>query len=135
MKKPILIVLHQEQSSPGRVGYALRQRGYELDIRRPPLGDALPETAAEHSGMVVFGGPMSANDEANHPWILGVMDLIRSYGEAGRPVLGICLGAQLIARSFGGQVRRAAEQERQVRRSNARLLAVFVDQRHPPHAR
>jgi GMP synthase (glutamine-hydrolysing) len=59
---PVLIVLHQEASVPGRIGNALRSLGYPLDIRRPRFGDALPETLVEHAGAVIFGGPMSAND-------------------------------------------------------------------------
>ncbi|RVA21504.1 GMP synthase, partial [Mesorhizobium sp. M7D.F.Ca.US.004.03.1.1] len=62
-KPKILIVLHQENSSPGRVGHMLLEEGFDLDIRRPPLGDTLPETLDGHAGTVVFGGPMSANDD------------------------------------------------------------------------
>src|SRR5438093_13472160 len=59
---PVLIVLHQETSTPGRVGNALRALGHRLDIRRPRFGDSLPETLDGHAGAVIFGGPMSAND-------------------------------------------------------------------------
>jgi hypothetical protein len=59
---PVLIVLHRETSTPGRVGNALRALGHPLDIRRPRFGDALPETLDGHAGAVIFGGPMSAND-------------------------------------------------------------------------
>src|SRR5216683_1574327 len=59
---PVLIILHQETSTPGRVGNALRALGHRLDIRRPRFGDSLPETLDGHAGAVVFGGPMSAND-------------------------------------------------------------------------
>ena len=59
---PVLIVLHQETSTPGRVGNALRALGHTLDIRRPRFGDPLPETLDGHAGAVIFGGPMSAND-------------------------------------------------------------------------
>src|SRR6266481_5329505 len=59
---PVLIVLHQETSTPGRVGNALRALGHGLDIRRPRFGDALPQTLEGHAGAVIFGGPMSAND-------------------------------------------------------------------------
>ena len=62
-KSPVLIVLHQETSTPGRVGRLLMERGYPLDIRRPRYGDPLPDTLAGHAGAVIFGGPMSANDE------------------------------------------------------------------------
>src|SRR5262245_59950330 len=60
--RPVLIVLHQETSTPGRVGNALRSLGHPLDIRRPRFGDDLPETLDHHAGAVIFGGPMSAND-------------------------------------------------------------------------
>lgn len=60
--RPVLIVLHQEQSTPGRVGNLLRVLGYPLDIRRPRLGDPLPKTLDDHAASVIFGGPMSAND-------------------------------------------------------------------------
>ena len=102
MKKPILVVLHQEQSSPGRVGYALRQRGYRLDIRRPPLGDALPTNASDHAGLVVFGGPMSANDP--DPWIADELRCIETFTKAGAPYLGLCLGAQMLCRVLGSRV-------------------------------
>ncbi|HEY0441613.1 MAG TPA: glutamine amidotransferase, partial [Xanthobacteraceae bacterium] len=63
VKRPVLIVLHQEISTPGRVGHALTRLGVPMDIRRPRFGDPLPETLDRHAGAVVFGGPMSANDE------------------------------------------------------------------------
>src|SRR5712671_7445751 len=59
---PVLIVLHQETSTPGRVGNVLRALGHRLDIRRQRFGDSLPETLDDHAGAVIFGGPMSAND-------------------------------------------------------------------------
>src|ERR1700730_11074531 len=59
---PVLIILHQETSTSGRVGNALRSLGHPLDIRRPRFGDPLPETLEGHAGAVIFGGPMSAND-------------------------------------------------------------------------
>ena len=62
-RRPILMVLHQEHSTPGRVGRLLRERGYALDLRRPRFGDPLPPTLADHAGAVIFGGPMSANDD------------------------------------------------------------------------
>ena len=54
---PVLIVLHQETSTPGRVGNVLRALGHPLDIRRPRFGDPLPETLDRHAGAVFFGGP------------------------------------------------------------------------------
>jgi hypothetical protein len=86
MLKPVLLILHQEHSSPGRVGQTLAKLGYPLDIRRPRFGDPLPETMDEHAGAAIFGGPQSANDnELSSPrddWI----GALRT-----KPYLGICL--------------------------------------------
>lgn len=100
--KKILIIVHQASSTPGRVGLMLRERGYELDIRRPCLGQDLPDTLAEHDGVVVFGGPMSAND--CHEYISREIDWLRVPLEEEKPFLGICLGAQLLSRHLGGRV-------------------------------
>jgi GMP synthase (glutamine-hydrolysing) len=100
--RPVLIVLHQETSTPGRIGNALRALGYRLDIRRPRFGDALPDTLAEHAGVVVFGGPMSANDPDDY--IRREIDWIAVPLLEQRPYLGICLGAQLLARQLGARV-------------------------------
>ncbi|MGZ6254182.1 MAG: glutamine amidotransferase-related protein, partial [Candidatus Binataceae bacterium] len=102
MTEKVLLVLHQEQSTPGRVGYALRQRGYELDIRRPRFGDPLPKTMAEHAGAVIFGGPQSANDPDD--FIKAEIDFIGVPLKENKPYLGICLGAQMLARHLGERV-------------------------------
>src|SRR5215813_10643740 len=99
---PVLIVLHQQTSTPGRVGNALRALGHRLDIRRPRFGDALPETMDEHAGAVFFGGPMSANDPDEY--IRREIDWIEIALREQRPFLGICLGAQMLAMQLGAKV-------------------------------
>ncbi|WP_421725916.1 glutamine amidotransferase [Bauldia sp.] len=100
--KPVLIVLHQAHSTPGRVGLRLMARGHRLDIRRPRFGDSLPDTLAEHAAAVIFGGPMSANDEDDY---IGVeTDWIRVALAEEAPFLGLCLGAQMLARHLGAPV-------------------------------
>ncbi|WP_265517724.1 glutamine amidotransferase [Nitratireductor luteus] len=98
----ILIVLHQEMSSPGRVGQLLEASGFSLDIRRPPLGDPLPETLEAHAGAVVFGGPMSANDRDE--FVQRETDWISIPLRENKPFLGICLGAQMLVNQLGGEV-------------------------------
>jgi len=102
-RRPILIVLHQERSSHGRVGQMLLEKGYSLDVRRPVLGDTLPSTLADHAGAVVFGGPMSANDPLDY--VKAEIDWLRVPLKENRPFLGICLGAQMLVRHLGGKVR------------------------------
>jgi GMP synthase (glutamine-hydrolysing) len=99
---PVLVVLHQENSTPGRVGNVLRALGYRLDIRRPRFGDALPETLDEHAAAVVFGGPMSANDPDDY--VRREIDWIEIPLRERRPYLGICLGAQMLAMQLGADV-------------------------------
>src|SRR6266576_2506724 len=99
MPQPFLIVLHQETSTPGRIGYSLRQRGYALDVRRPRVGDLLPETMASHAGAIIFGGPMSANDTDD--FIRREIDWLRVPLKEKKPFLGICLGAQMLAHHLG----------------------------------
>lgn len=102
-KKPILVVLHQESSTPGRVGHKLRARGYELDICRPALGCTLPETLEGHDGVVIFGGPDSAYDDA--PYLKTETDWIAVPLREEKPFLGLCLGAQLLAMHLGAEVK------------------------------
>ncbi|MGJ3262583.1 MAG: glutamine amidotransferase [Salinarimonas sp.] len=102
LPKPVLIVLHQETSTPGRVGMLLRERGHPLDIRRPRYGDPLPETLAHHAGAVVFGGPMSANDPDE--FVAREIDWCAVPLAEQKPFLGLCLGAQMLARHLGARV-------------------------------
>ena len=102
MLKPVLLILHQEHSSPGRVGQVLGKLGYPLDIRRPRFGDPLPETMDEHAGAAIFGGPQSANDEED--FVKREIDWIGVPLRDKKPYLGICLGAQMMARHLGGRV-------------------------------
>jgi len=101
-KPPILIVLHQEHSTPGRLGRLFQERGHALDIRRPRFGDPLPDTMADHGGAVIFGGPQSANDE--EPFLRTEIDWIGVPLKEEKPFLGLCLGAQMMAKLLGARV-------------------------------
>ena len=100
--RPVLIVLHQESSKPGRIGNVLRELGHSLDIRRPRFGDPLPETLDDHAGAVIFGGPMSANDPDDY--IRREIDWIGVPLREQRSFFGICLGAQMLAMHLGARV-------------------------------
>lgn len=101
-RRPVLIILHQEHSTPGRVGRFLEQKGCALDIRRPRFGDPLPRTLADHAGTVIFGGPMSANDDEDY--IRAEIDFVGLALRENSPFLGLCLGAQMMARQLGARV-------------------------------
>lgn len=111
---PILIIVHQETSNPGLVGEKLRSRGYQLDIRCPALGDSLPSTMAQHDAAIIFGGPMSANDDDVYPFIRAELDWLPIVLTSPKPYLGICLGAQLLARVLGAEVSAHPQDMREV---------------------
>jgi GMP synthase (glutamine-hydrolysing) len=102
-RKPVLIILHQEHSTPGHVGHLLVAAGHPLDIRRPRYGEPLPETLSGHAGTVIFGGPMSAND--GDDYVRAEIALIELALKEQAPFLGICLGAQMMALCLGAEVR------------------------------
>src|SRR3954462_6667310 len=102
MAEKVLLVLHQEQSTPGRVGLALRDRGYELDIRRPRYGDPLPKTMMDHAGAVLCGGTQRANDP--DAFMKADTDSIGVPLRMQKPFLGTCLGGQMLAKYLGERV-------------------------------
>ena len=104
MSDKVLIIVHQPTSTPGRIGLKLAARGFTLDIRRPCLGEPLPESLDDHRGVVVFGGPMSANDCHELDFIRTEIDWLALPLKTKVPFLGVCLGAQLLARHLGMDV-------------------------------
>lgn len=101
--RKILMVFHREESQSGAVGQWLRRHGFELDIRRPRFGDSLPASLDEHAGAIVFGGPMSANDP--DAYVRTEIDWLSVPLREEKPFLGICLGAQMLAKNLGSDVR------------------------------
>jgi len=101
-KRPVLVILHQEHSNPGHIGQWFVRNGYRLDIRKPRFGDPLPATLGGHAGVVIFGGPQSANDtDAFITQEIGLAELALNER---RPYLGVCLGGQMLARCLGAKV-------------------------------
>tara|TARA_Y100000590_G_scaffold462773_1_gene627771 strand:- start:693 stop:1391 length:699 start_codon:yes stop_codon:yes gene_type:complete len=100
--KKALLVLHQKTSEAGDLGVKLIKRGYNLVYLRPPLGDELPQDLKQYSVVVIFGGPMSAND--NDEFIKKEIDWIKFVINSNVPFLGICLGAQILAKYLGCKI-------------------------------
>lgn len=104
-ERRVLVVEHQQSCPPALVGRWLEDAGATLDVVRPYLGESVP-SALTHDGLLVLGGSMGAEQDDRAPWLPAVRALIRDHAEAGRPVLGICLGHQLAAVALGGEVTR-----------------------------
>ncbi|HZP19558.1 MAG TPA: type 1 glutamine amidotransferase [Bauldia sp.] len=99
----VLVIENFEKTPLGVLGDALAEAGASIDLRQAFRGDAVPATEAAHDALVVLGGGQSALDDADSPWLPGLARLTRRFGEAGKAVLGVCLGAQVIARAYGAE--------------------------------
>jgi len=100
--KTALFILHQKTSEAGDIANKLKIRGFNFEIRRPSLGDSLPTNLNNYSAIVVFGGPMSAND--NNEFMNKEIDWIGQVLQSEVPFLGICLGAQILVKYLGCKV-------------------------------
>jgi len=107
--KPVAIFRHSPTEGPGYFAIFLEQQGIPWQLIAVDEGQAVPADATAFSGLCFMGGPMSVNDPL--PWIDPICMLIRNAVERDIPVIGHCLGGQLISKALGGQVTRNAVKE------------------------
>ena len=100
--KPVVIFRHAASEGPGYFATYLDRRSVPWRVIRVDEGEPIPADPREFSGLSFMGGPMSVNDDL--PWIAPALRLIRKAVESGIPVLGHCLGGQLVAKALGGVV-------------------------------
>lgn len=108
LRKSVLAIRHVAFEDLGSLGPLLANRGYAtryLDAGYDDLNDA------DCDLLVVLGGPIGANDDADFPFVRDELRLIERRVSRGEPILGICLGAQLMARALGAKVYRANAKE------------------------
>jgi GMP synthase (glutamine-hydrolysing) len=106
-----LAIVHQRDAGPGVFVEAIRERGIELGEWLSPELELPPRDPADYDAVMVFGGAMHADQEDAHPWLRGEKELLRELLAGGTPLLGVCLGAQLLAEAAGAQPRRASRPE------------------------
>ncbi|MDG9926593.1 MULTISPECIES: type 1 glutamine amidotransferase [unclassified Pseudomonas] len=100
----IAILQHVAFEGPAQIGQWLDRRGLLARVHHLYAGDALPRPE-DFDLLVIMGGPMSVHDETEYPWLAAEKRLLREALAAGKRVLGICLGGQLLAEALGGEVR------------------------------
>jgi GMP synthase-like glutamine amidotransferase len=104
--KRAYVFQHTPVEGPARVAELLAERGVELDVRHLYRGDAVPEHVGQGQLVVSMGGPMGVGDadDPRYPFLRPEIALLREAIARDRPVLGICLGAQLLAAAAGARV-------------------------------
>ena len=104
MSRKIILIDHEVGRRDDRASARLAEWGFDLHWTCPARGETLPDPAADSAAVIVYGGAESANDDIEKPYIRGELDWIEGWLETGKPFLGLCLGAQLVARVLGGKV-------------------------------
>ncbi len=106
-----LAIVHQGDAGPGVFADAMHSGGVQLDTWLPAEEELPPSDLGDYAAVITFGGAMHADQESTHPWLADEKALLRQLLEHGTPLLGVCLGAQLLAAAAGATVGRAREPE------------------------
>lgn len=99
----VLVVQNYPNTGLGLVRRALDEAGAIIDLRHAYLGEALPVDDTEHDALVVLGGDQNALADDEYPYLPALARLTRQFGDAGKAVLGICLGSQIVARGYNAE--------------------------------
>jgi GMP synthase (glutamine-hydrolysing) len=105
-----LAVVHQRDAGPGVFEAAAAARGVELERWHPAEGEPAPSPSG-YAAVLSFGGAMHVDQEDRHPWLAAEKRLLAELLAAETPLLGVCLGSQLLAEAAGGAPHRAREPE------------------------
>jgi GMP synthase-like glutamine amidotransferase len=106
----VLAVVHQRDAGPGVFAEVIAGSGLELDRWCPPE-QAEPPPFSDYGAVISFGGDAHPDQDSERPWLVRERALLREQLKAERPVLGVCLGAELLAQAAGAAVRRASRPE------------------------
>jgi GMP synthase-like glutamine amidotransferase len=101
-----LVLQHIAVEGPGRLGSLLQQQGWELETTALYAGEKLPAAPQAYQAIIVMGGPMGVYDEADYPFLCAEQTFLQQALAQNVPLLGICLGSQLLARALGARVYR-----------------------------
>ena len=109
--KPILFLLNMPIEGPGTIKTFLEERNISFTIRDLYNGQPIPSDLSSFGALVVLGGPMNVDEEEKYPFLREEKRFIREGVTRNIPILGICLGAQLLAASVGACVRKNEHSE------------------------
>ena len=107
----VAIIENMQNTHLGQIGVALAEANVEREWFYVWDGQPLPSGVADYDGLIVLGGEQSAIDDERHPYLPELARLMRTFAEAGKAVLGVCLGSQLLARGYGAENRLGVARE------------------------
>ncbi len=107
----VLVLQHIDSEGPGTLGEYLEESGVDLETVRLNRGEPLPGNHEGLAGIVSMGGPMNVYEEQDHPYLKDETDFLRNAIEAGVPTVGVCLGAQMIAKACSAAVVKSPREE------------------------
>ena len=105
-----LVFQHTEEEGPGTLELWFRERALPFHVHHWYRNKESPD-AAKFDCLVILGGPMNVNQEAEYPWLSEEKSFLRNWIEKQKPVLGICLGGQMLAQALGGTVSKNPQRE------------------------
>jgi GMP synthase-like glutamine amidotransferase len=110
--KRVLVLTHVENEGPGTLGFFLNYLGVRIRTIRLYEGENLPGDASKYDAIISMGGPMNVDEEDRYPFLSKEVKFLKRAIDSNVPVIGICLGAQLITKACCAKVERMAEEER-----------------------
>jgi GMP synthase (glutamine-hydrolysing) len=111
MMSVVLVIKNDAKEGAGQLGSLLYARGFEQRALPSWEADYASISPSNYSGLVVLGGAQGAYETDTYPYLIDEIRLIQSFVDAGLPVIGLCLGAQLLASALGGEVRQNVNKE------------------------
>ena len=110
-EKTVCAIQHVACETPGLIGEVLEAQGITVQCIRPFQKQPVPRSLDRHDGLVVMGGPMGVYEQGQYPFLKDEIRLIQQAIRADKPVLGVCLGSQLLAAALGTPVTRGSRKE------------------------
>ncbi len=107
----VLVLQHADSEGLGTIGDAVQAKGLDVRTIRGDLGNSIPQSLDSALGLIVMGGPMGVYEHARYPFLADEIRLLQTAVREGKPVLGVCLGSQLLAAALGAHVRKGPRKE------------------------
>ena len=107
----IIAIQHMACETPGTIAEALGRKGVSIRTVRIFENQPVPKEIKDADGLVIMGGPMGVYEQDRHPFLRQEIELIRAAVQEDKPVLGVCLGSQLLAAALGAKVTKGKKKE------------------------